>query len=418
MPGSPTGATGTRARGALPGGIGTAARTVPTRTVAYQDRNYREGPGMMNAESWLSADSPEPADPPELAPVRPGEDLPWERLARYLLPRLAERGLEVTGDLSVAQFPNGSANLTYLLSFGHTRLVLRRPPFGVIAPGAHDMRREHRVLSRLWQEYDRAPRAYVFCADHDVVGSDFVVGEYRAGVVVWGALPPSLRDLPDAARRVGFATVDALADLHLVDPASCGLDDLGRPGGYLARQLSGWRRRWELVATAEFDAQMTEAGRRLERTLPVSRASVLIHNDFKIDNCQFAPAAPDRVASVFDWDMATLGDPLADVGMLLNYWPDPSDTADDHALHVPGLRTLGVPTRAEVTRRYAARTGADLSHIAWYEAFACWRTAVICQQLHQRYVRGESTDERMASRGDDIGMLARRALRIMGDVTG
>nr|WP_250279593.1 phosphotransferase family protein [Frankia sp. Cppng1_Ct_nod] len=372
---------------------------------------------MMSAEPWMSE------DPPELAPVRPGEDLPWRRLAGYLLARLAERGLEVAGDLSVRQFPNGSANLTYLLSFGHTRLVLRRPPFGAIAPGAHDMRREYRVLSRLWREYDRAPRAYVFCDDHDIVGSDFVIVEYRTGVVVWGVLPPSLRNPHDrnphdAARSVGFATVDALADLHLVDPASCGLGDLGRPDGYLARQLSGWRRRWELVATPAFDAQMTEAGRRLERTLPTSQTSAIMHNDFKIDNCQFSPGAPERVVSVFDWDMATLGDPLADVGTLLNYWPDPSDTADDHALHVPGLQNLGLPTRTQVAHRYAARTGADLSHVAWYEAFACWRTSVVCQQLHQRYVRGESTDERMASRGDNIGMLARRALRILGNVTG
>lgn len=366
-----------------------------------------EGGASLSVEPWTLK------EPPELAPVRPGEELPWDRLAEYLVPRLAEQGRPVGGDMSVQQFPNGSANLTYLLSFGDEHLVLRRPPFGQIAPGAHDMRREFRVLSKLWRSFDRAPRAYLCCVDHSIVGSDFVVSEYRTGVVVWAALPVSMSGQPDAARRVGFATADALADLHLVDPAGCGLGDLGRPDGYLARQLAGWRRRWELVATPAFDAEMTEAGDRLERSLPSSPVSAILHNDFKIDNCQFGPTAPDRVTSVFDWDMATLGDPLADLGMLLEYLPDPSDTADDHGLFVPGLDALGLPTRAEIAERYSARTGIDISDITWYRAFACWKVAVVCQQLYQRYVRGESTDERMASRGDSVAMLAPRALRIL-----
>lgn len=356
--------------------------------------------------------------PPELAPVRPGEELPWDRLVDYLAPRLAEQGVHLPAALSVRQFPNGSANLTYLLSFGEVRLVLRRPPFGEIAPGAHDMRREYRVLSKLWRQYGRAPRALLFCADRDVVGSDFVVSEYRSGVVIWGALPASMRGLPDAARRVGLATVDALADLHLVDPSSCGLGDLGRPEGYLTRQVTGWRHRWELVATPDLDAAMTETGDRLARTLPPSPASAILHNDFKIDNCQFTPGAPDRVTSVFDWDMATLGDPLADLGALLEYWPDPSDTPDDHALHVPGLETLGLPTRAEVVERYAARTGIDVSRISWYQAFSCWRTAVVCQQLYNRYLHGDSADERMVSRGESVPGLAARALRLAREVVG
>ena len=172
--------------------------------------------------------------------------------------------------MSVLQFPNGSANLTYLLTFGERRFVLRRPPFGVIAPGAHDMTREYRVLSRLWQQYDRAPRAFVLCEDHDVVGADFVVSEYRSGEVVWASLPPSMADLPDAASRIGLATVDALADLHLADPAACGLADLGRPDGFLDRQLAGWRKRWDLVATPEHDGD-DGCGRRRSRPAAARR---------------------------------------------------------------------------------------------------------------------------------------------------
>jgi aminoglycoside phosphotransferase (APT) family kinase protein len=352
--------------------------------------------------------------PPEVAPVRPGEDLDWAALSAYLIEHL-----DVCGELTVLQFPNGSANLTYLLSFaaangGGQQFVLRRPPFGIVAPGAHDMKREFRVLSRLWEVYDRAPRAYLFCDDHDVVGADFVVSEYRRGEVVWAAIPPSMAALPEAGRRIGFATIEALADLHLVDPASCGLSELGRPAGYVDRQLRGWRERWELVATPDHDAAMTAVAELLAAAVPVAPRATVLHNDFKPDNCQFNPGDPDRVSAVFDWDMATLGDPLVDLGALMNYWPDASDTPDDRAFHIEGMEHFGFPGRDEAVARYARRTGFDVGDIAWYEAFACWRTCVILQQLHQRYVRGESTDARMASRGDHIGMLARRAGRILG----
>ena len=351
---------------------------------------------------------------PEVAPVRPGEELDWPALEAYLRRELPAVGLEVGGPMSVAQFPNGHANLTYLVTFdAGTRVVVRRPPMGRIAPGAHDMKREFRVLSRLWRVYDRAPRAYLLCTDHDVIGADFVVSEYRTGVVIWDRWPESMCSLPDVARRAGFATVDALADLHLVDPDECGLGDLGRPEGYLTRQVEGWRKRWELVATPEIDEQMVRLGDELRRRLPRSPAPVVLHNDFKMDNCQFAPGEPDRVVSVFDWDMATLGDPLADVGMLLHYWPDPSDVEGDRPLHVPGMERMGLPTRAEVAGHYAARTGADLSGIAWYEAFASWKIAVVCQQLSIRYLRGESTDERMAEQAGFPPRLARRATRIL-----
>ena len=196
---------------------------------------------------------------------------------------------------------------------------------------------------------------------------------------------------------------------------ACDLENLGRPDGYLERQLSGWRKRWELVATPDHDAVMTAAGLELQRTLPITQSATILHNDFKTDNCQFEPDQPDRVAAVFDWDMATIGDPLADFGTLLNYWPDPSDTPNDRALHVAGMETLGFPTCVEAVARYSERTGFDTSDVGWYEAFACWRTCVVLQQLHQRYVRGESTDQRMASRGDHIPMLARRATRILAE---
>jgi aminoglycoside phosphotransferase (APT) family kinase protein len=224
--------------------------------------------------------APELAD---AAKVRPGEDLDWPKVAAYLRARLP--GLD--GELKVLQFPNGAANLTYLLRFGGQPLVLRRPPFGRLAPGAHDMAREYRVLSRLWRAFPPAPKALLLCEDHSVIGATFFVMEFRSGVVIWNEIPEPMRHHPDVARRVGFAVIRALAGLHQVDYASCGLAGLGRPDGFVARQVRGWRSRWEAVAPgarAEARPLMEEVADKLERTLPHPQRSSILHNDIKLDS--------------------------------------------------------------------------------------------------------------------------------------
>lgn len=394
--------------------------------------------------------------PAEVAPVREGEHLDWQRLTAWLRTNLA--GLD--GDVAVEQFPNGAANLTYLVRIGNRELVVRRPPFGALAPGAHDMRREHRVLSRLWRAFDPAPRAWLFCEDHSVIGCDFFVMERRHGEVVRGVIPETMRAHADVGRRIGFALVDAMAELHLLDPAACGLEDLGRPSGFVERQVSGWKHRFDLVRGPGDHTAMDVVHARLAAAVPSPQRVSIVHNDLKLDNCQFDPADPDRVKSIFDWDMATLGDPLVDLGTLLNYWPDPSDpvspdasdpvrpepvSADSgfassvdpagrpapessapkrpftvvpeslerplgpgfsRAQH-PGMERMGLPTRDEVVSRYAERTGFDCSRAAWYEAFALWKTVVVLVQLHQRWVRGESSDPRMEHIADSApGMVA------------
>ncbi len=367
----------------------------------------------MTARRGVAA---ELSQPPELAPVRPGEDLDWDRLTSYLRSDsdLRESIEGIDGPFSVEQFPNGSANLTYLLRFGGDAVVLRRPPFGKIAPGAHDMKREYRVLSRLWRSYPAAPRALHLCTDREVVGSDFTIMEYRRGEVMWGKLTPSMAPLPDAARRVGVATITALAELHLVDPSSCGLEDLGRPEGFVARQVEGWAKRWELVAPQSGGGELMEdVAAHLASSLPAPQRVSILHNDFKLDNCQFRPGDPDKVSAVFDWDMATLGDPLIDLGTVLNYWPDPSDTPDDRPITPPGLEHMGLPTRAEVVEEYQRHTGLDASGASWYEAFACFKTAVVLQQLYARWQRGETKDPRMGERGAFVQPMARRAARIL-----
>ena len=350
---------------------------------------------------------------PEVAEVRSGENLDWQRIETYLRDRLPRTVVDLDGLFDVLQFPNGSANLTYLIRFGHTALVLRRPPFGTLAPGAHDMKREYRVLSRLWRVFDAAPRAYLFCDDHNVGGADFFVMERRRGEVVRGVIPASMRHHDAVGHRIGMALVARMAEFHTIDPEAADLGTLGRPDGFVARQLRGWKQRWDLVADARYDRDMTDLHRRLEVTLPAPQRVSLVHNDLKLDNCMFDPADPDRVTAFFDWDMTTLGDPLIDVGTLLNYWPDPSDGDGEKRFSHNGMERMGLAPRADVVARYADRSGLDLAGIGWYEAFALWKTATVIQQLHHRWKVGDSSDPRMETVADSLPLLIRNAGRLL-----
>ena len=337
-------------------------------------------------------------------PVRVGDELDWAALERHLRAHL---DLPAT-PMAVRQFDGGRANLTYRLRFGELVLVLRRPPFGTIAPGAHDMGREHRVLATLWQAYPRAPRALLFCADEDLIGAPFFVMEHRSGVVIRTEVPAALRQHADVGRRAFLALVDAMADLHQVDPAVAGLADLGRADGFMARQLAGWDRRWHLVAPPDAPPTMAEVRTILERAIPAPQRASLIHNDLKLDNCQFDPSDPDHVTTVFDWDMATVGDPLADLATLLvsSYGADGRPNASGAA--------VGIGSRGDAVARYAAATGIDVTPLDWYEAFACWKTAVVIQQLAHRYAHGDAHDDRLASLEAGVPRMAERARGLVG----
>ncbi|MGH1493961.1 MAG: phosphotransferase family protein [Acidimicrobiales bacterium] len=370
-------------------------------------------------EQQPTEDVEQPVDPfadesaPETLEVRPGEDLDWQTIETYLR---AELPPEVVGagPFTVNQFPNGAANLTYLIAFGETELVLRRPPFGTIAPGAHDMKREFKVLSRLWSHFDRAPRAFLLCDDHSIAGADFFVMERRRGEVIRGIIPETMRHHDRVGHRLGIALVDAMAEFHLLDPEACELGDLGRPDGFMARQVGGWRKRWDLVTDPDYDAAMVAIHQALEASTPEAQRVSLVHNDLKLDNCMFDPADPDRVIAFFDWDMTTLGDPLADLGTLLNYWPDPDDPEEVRRASHDGMSLMGLPKRAELAERYGQQTGLDVSMIAWYEAFAQWKTGVVVQQLHHRWKMGDSTDERMETIAERLPLLINTANTLLG----
>lgn len=348
----------------------------------------------------------------EVAPVRAGEDLDWAALESYLRANVPG----VRGDFTVLQFPNGSANLTYRVAFGGQAFVVRRPPMGRLAVGSHDMGREYRALSGLWPVYDRAPRPLAYTHDPAVIGAEFLVIEYRPGVVIWGpgTVPEPMATLSDHGRRIGMALADALIDLHLVDIHASGLIALGNPDGFLDRQLRGWRARWDAVSNVGPHHPLMEVlADRLFEHVPVSPPPTVLHNDFKLDNCQFTVDDPNRVISVFDWDMATVGDPLVDLGTLLNYLPDPDGDESADRVAISGLERMGLPSREEIVDRYRQRTGTKTDSIHWYEAYGTWKTAVIMQQLFARYARGETSDDRMGTRADRVDGVATRALELL-----
>ena len=341
---------------------------------------------------------------PETIDVRPDETIDLTRLEPWLRENLD--GAE--GPLSVRQFGGGHANLTYLLSFGGNEFVLRRPPLGPIAPSAHDMKREHRVLKDLWRAYPLAPRSYVLCTDPEILGADFHVLERREGFVIRATNTAVIDDNPDLCRKIGAMIVDSLADLHRVDPADAGLDDLGRPVGFVERQVSGWVKRWH-AAVDDGSPDATDLIAWIEADIPQSSEVTLVHNDFKIDNIMVARDDPSRAVAVMDWDMCTRGDPLLDLANLLTYWPEAGDSeARRRAAWMPTDRP-GFPTRNEITEAYRERSGFDLSRLTWYEVFGAFKVAVIDQQIYIRYLRGQTQDERFATMGERVRTLIERA---------
>lgn len=326
----------------------------------------------------------------DTAPIRPEERFDEDAVAAYLRHNLPE--LVGSGPLAFDQFPGGAANLTYRVTGGSQELVLRRAPLGDVAKGGHDMEREHQVLSRLWREFPVAPRAFHFCPDPEILGKPFFVMERRRGHVIRAQWPPSYRDDPDVRTRAAYSLVGGLARLHAVDPTAVGLDDLGRPEGFVGRQVEGWARRWEAAATRDV-ADMATAAQLLAANLPKPQTAVILHNDYKLDNTMLDDAG--NLVAVFDWDMSTRGDPLVDLGTLLAYWADPNDPTflifGDIAV------TLAADlAKASVVEQYSAMTGFDVSDIDYYEGLALYRIAVIIEQIYARYVAGQTNDGRFA----------------------
>ena len=290
--------------------------------------------------------------------------------------------------------------------------MLRRPPLGKIAPSSHDMKREHRILSRLYKAFPLAPRSYLLCTDPGVIGAEFHVMERRHGIAIRSEIPTRFANRPELNRRIGHMLVDTLADFHMVDPDRVGLGDLGHPEGFVARQLEGWSKRWHAAKDediAEIDAMIAW----LSKDVPNSKHVSLLHNDFKLDNMLLDPNDPAVPRAVLDWDMCTRGDPLMDLGHMLNYYVDASDPVEMRSqLPLPTWHE-GFPLRGEITARYGEKTGFDVSRIGWYYTFGVFKLAVILQQIYIRYLRGQTQDERFASFGTRVRALGKKGVELI-----
>ena len=311
-----------------------------------------------------------------------------------LVRRSLERFLDAhglgRGRARATRIGEGHSNVTYLIEREGARLVLRRPPRPPLPPSAHDMLREARVQRALERAGARVPRVVAVCEDEWVLGVPFYLMEYLEGTVVRDRLPAALEG-GARRRRVGLELVDALAEIHAVDWRAAGLEDFGRPSGYLERQVRRFSMLWGQNATREVPAVGELAG-WLDANRPASGEPTVVHGEYRLGNVMFAPTAPPRIVAVMDWELSTIGDPLADVGYLVATYADPGFTGTPLELS-PVTREPGFPTRTELVERYEERTGRIAAALPWYETLALWKAAIFCEEIYGRFLGGEVDDE-------------------------
>ena len=340
--------------------------------------------------------------------VRAGEELPLAALEPYLLSHFPDS----CGPLTVSQFPSGHSNLTYLITLDNREMVLRRPPFGSKVKTAHDMSREYRVLSKLHDAYRAAPHVLLYCDDESVLGAPFYLMEKIRGTILRKDPPATLNFTSDVARRLSESFVDNLARLHALDYRAIGLGDLGKPQGYLERQVRGWIDRYHASRTHDLP-QIERIADWLREHLPSPSQATLIHNDYKYDNMVLDPTDITKIVGLLDWEMCTIGDPLTDLGTALAYWVDASDPEELQRVRWSPSNYPGSFTRAELVERYALATGRYVSSMAYYLAFARFKVGVILQQIYYRYHTGLTRDQRFALLPDKIRILMDAALDVI-----
>jgi aminoglycoside phosphotransferase (APT) family kinase protein len=338
-------------------------------------------------------------------PVRAGAELDVAALGRWLV----EHGVDAPRE--VLQFRRGYSNVTYLLRAGDRELILRRPPAGVKIASAHDMGREYRILSKLHPVWAKVPAPVAFCDDERVIGAPFYVMERVHGVILRAAPPPGLELGPDRMRLSSARLIDTLVEIHGVDLAATDLAALGRPAGYVERQVRGWTERYRKAQTDEIP-EFDVLARWLAENAPPESGATLIHNDFKYDNVVLAPDLSDVVA-VLDWEMATVGDPLMDLGCALGYWVEANDPPLMQAMRFGPTHLPGSLTRMELVSRYEQKSGRAVTRLPFYYAYALMKLAVVAQQLYRRHAEGLSDDPRYALLIEGVRSLSHTAGRVI-----
>ncbi len=316
-------------------------------------------------------------------------------------------------DLVVQRHQAGHSNETFvILRGGMQEMILRRPPLGAFLPSAHDVAREFRVMQALYETPVRVPQPLCLCEDESVIGAPFYVMERVHGVVIRDRIPAAFGE--EERGRIGQELVDALVELHAIDPSACGLDTFGKPTGYLERQLRRWSGQLEL--TLPFTRPLPDlekASEWLRENLPESPPTTVVHGDYKLDNVMFAPAPPARLLAILDWEMSTLGDPLADLGWMTSFWLDPDDPSDDLFARTAAVTRLpGFMRRGDLVTRYAEATGRPVDNLSWYQVLAVWKLAILLEGSYARHLAGMTDDPFFAQMEAGVPLLARRALEV------
>ena len=322
--------------------------------------------------------------------IRSGEGIDSAQVESFLKDSIP--GLQ--GPMAIQQFPSGHSNLTYLITFGDRELVLRRPPFGTKAKTAHDMGREYRVLSALKSIYPYCPRAMAYTEDTSIIGCPFYVMERIRGVIVRREFPPGFEDSPDKIRNLCRNLVQVQHELHAIDFHEAGLENFGKPTGYVERQVNGWCKRYREARTPDAPDCEDIMAWLQDKMPPDSDQAAIIHNDFKFDNVVLDPDNPGKIIGVLDWEMATLGDPLMDLGGSLAYWVEKTDPPEMQAIKFMPTDTEGALTRDELVRYYAELSGKTVDSYDFYYCFGLFRLAVIAQQIYYRFYHGQTSDKR------------------------
>ncbi len=340
--------------------------------------------------------------------IREGEELDAQAVDQFM--KQAMPGL--SGEPSIRQYPGGASNLTYQVDYGQESFVLRRPPLGKIAKSAHDMLREARVMKALKPVYPYVPEIIAIGVDHEVLGCDFYVMERLQGVILRQDFPQDFELSESDTRKLCLNVIDKLVDLHRVDATAAGLDHLGKGPGYVKRQIGGWSDRFRKARTedvGDFEAVMSW----LDDKMPDDVAQCVIHNDFRFDNVVLRQDNPFEVIGVLDWEMATIGDPLMDLGNSLAYWVQNDDDSTFQMLRRQPTHRPGMLSREEVVAYYLEQSGLQVDRFDYYEIYGLFRLAVILQQIYYRYFHGQTTDKRFAAFGHAVQYLEKRCLKLI-----
>ncbi len=337
-------------------------------------------------------------------PLRPGEPLDVGALDSYLKAHVPL----LRGDLEVRQFPGGASNLTYLLRYLDRDLVLRRPPFGHKAKSAHDMVREAKVMQALRPVYPLVPSVVVVCEDEGVLGSPFFVMERVRGVILRRDLPTGLTLSVEQTAQLAASMLDGLCRLHAIDVQAAGLTLLGKGDGYVTRQVHGWVKRYRDAQTPDVP-DYTQIIDWLLANMPTSETAIrVVHNDYRFDNLVLDPANLTQVIGVLDWELATLGDPLMDLGNTLAYWVEAGDDPAWRKLRRQPTHLPGMPTRRELVAMYAAKTGLSVPSFDYFLAFGLFRLAVIAQQIYYRFFHGQTQVPEFGGFGEIVRLLEKK----------